>query len=191
MQQARKPILSHLQSPSSGHRPDFYFPVGSPELAMLYGHFSWQYHDLCLFHQAIYEQINKRKDTLASVADANREYLSASIEDEWQGVIQSRARDAIYIHDQETRSMENYADQLLVIGLWAIVEQYCGRTLIHAEGAISAQSTLGEAPHKWQALVSRLRNIGVNLLDCKSYQQANVLPTRSHIAQAVGRISEA
>jgi hypothetical protein len=99
--------------------------MGSSELMALYGKFIWHYHDLCLFHQAIYAQIVERKSALEALISDNRAFLTGSVQDEWEAVPQSRLRDTVHVHDQETLSMENFADQLILIGLWAMIEQYC------------------------------------------------------------------
>src|SRR6266567_1277403 len=119
MGQTRRPILSHLQFPPGGG-PETYAPMGSSELMTLYGKFIWHYHDLCLFHQAIYSQIVERKSALEALISDNRAFLMVSVQDEWKAVMQSRLRDTVHIHAQETQSMANFADQLILIGLWAM-----------------------------------------------------------------------
>jgi hypothetical protein len=128
---------------------------------VLYGQFNWHYQDLCLFHQAIYSQIKERRSALELLVCNNRAFLMGNEDDEWAAVMQSRLRERVYIHDEETQSMENFADQLILGGLWAMIEQCCGRTLIEAEAAFHRQPSNLAAPHKWFELSKRFGKMGV------------------------------
>jgi len=163
-------------------------PMGPLEITALHRKLGWHYHDFCLFHQAIYAQIRERESTLKSLIAENKTFLSASLNDEWEAVQQARLRDTVYIYNQENKSMALFADQLAIIGLWTMVEQYCGRTLIEAENQTSKRRRTRVAPYKWSELCNRFIVIGLKLPDCKSYNVVNECRVLNNKIKHVGAV---
>jgi hypothetical protein len=168
MHQPPKPVLSRLQI-GVGHGPEIYAPRSPGNLLKLYSEFCWQHHDICLFHQAIYREIIERHDISGEFIHDNHSALLVTPEDEMGAVMQSRIRETVNVFEMESDSIQAFGNQLLVVGLWAMVEQYCGRTLVETERSLNSHHTNSESPHKWHTLVKRFAKIGIDLPSCKSY----------------------
>jgi hypothetical protein len=92
-------------------------------------------------------------------------------EEEMRAVMQSRAREAANVMMMEATSIRGFGDQLIVVGLWTIVEQYCGRSLRIAESRLNDNPRAhARVLHRWHSLKSRFATIGVDLVTCKSYE---------------------
>jgi hypothetical protein len=80
-------------------------------------------------------------------------------EEEMRAVMQSRAREAVNVMMIEATSIRGFGDQLIVVGLWTMVEQYCGRSLRIAESRVNDNARAhARVPHQWHSLKSRFAN---------------------------------
>ncbi len=164
-----KPIYSRFQL-VAGEGPEIHRPFFSSELISLNGSFQWHHHDLCLFHQSIYaniqERINKRENYILKESDILNTKLDVD-EIGLDEIFQSPIRETINAWDIEINNIRSFADQLLIVGLWSTVEQYLTRTLILAEkekGNYNAR-----IPYQWNGLQNYYSNIGVDISKCKGY----------------------
>jgi len=106
-----------------------------------------------------------------AVLGSTVEKIKAEIEwDDWDSVQASRVREMVNTTDMESDGICTHADQLLVIGLWAIVELYCSRTLVVTESEQGVNR--GHAPHRWADLVKRYKRCGIDVRSLTAY--ANV-----------------
>jgi hypothetical protein len=158
-----------------GEGPKMYSPPPDSPNSLSRAHitFKFAHHDLCLFHQSIYFQLNERDKALEDYASEKRPWFERhereNSDDEWEAVQLSRVRETMNVHWMETTGIQAYGDQLLVVACWAMVEQYCGRVLIATEMELGGPANRIEAPHKWHDLVKRFKGIGLDLLKCESY----------------------
>lgn len=177
--QALTPIFSRMQI-GPGLGPEMYSPAPgcAREISTLWTRFLWHHHDLCLFHQAIYRELSDRAAAMKDCSeDLRREsatfkrapHDAESEEHEWNGVMLSRAREHLCVLEQEYESLRGFGDHHTVIGLWAMVEQYCGRTLVAVENHLWAKSAGAESPHRFQELRERFLTAGISVETCKSY----------------------
>lgn len=167
------PIRSRLQF-GPGEGPERYSPTHDNGVMALSGRFLFHHHDLCLFHQSIYRSIEERLQALETFITEHKADLNATYSiDDWEAVGQARLRETISAWTSETSGIRGFADQLLLVGLWAMVEQYCGRTLILAERALRNSSSSTEAPYRWSALQERFSKLGLDLTRCKGYDTIN------------------
>lgn len=156
-----------------GEGPEVYFPHGRDPLGSWFATFIWHHHDLCLFHQVIDRDIRRRSEWLDELTERYaRERDAAGWDDEGANIGLARLDRVIGTLDSETRSMQRYADQLFVVGLWAMAEQYLARTLVYAEDPSEAGQAR-EAPHRWPILRQRFATFGVDLSATKSFDGAN------------------
>ncbi len=171
-----------------GEGPEVYLPLGATPLASWFATFIWTHHDLCLFHQVIDDDIRRRTE----VVDERFERYArirdeVGWDDEGASIGLAQFDQVTRTLDMETRSMRRHADQLFVVGLWAMAEQYLGRTLLYAEDP-SSERLPGEAPHRWEVLVRRYGATGVDLSTMKSYASANECRILNNKVKHVGRV---
>ena len=153
-----------------------YAPLFTSELIGLHGQFVFHHHDLCRFHQMYYSEYVRLDSAVAEEAkelhefgaSVREEISRASEEDaEMMNIGLARARESIRAHDLELDGSRAFADQLLVIGLWASVEQFVGSALLASEQLLSRPKKA--APYKWDEMVSRFSDLGLDLSTLKSY----------------------
>ena len=167
-----------LQFAASARGITAYLPIRSSALMSLHGQFNFHHSDLCLFQHAIQREIDQRNEAAAeATSELRARYQSTRsdpIEDdeaeEWRAVVFSRMRESLNVHDMETASIQAFGDHLVVVGLWSMVEQYCGRTLLILEKGAENSSTHRDSPHQWDALAKRFAAAGIVLAGCKSYE---------------------
>lgn len=169
-----KPVLSRMQiGPGRGPKVYAPHPESPHSLSRVNSNFGWAHHDLCLFHQAIYFQLNERDKALEAYSTEMRpefeRHNRENLDYEWEAIQLSRVREYTNVHWMETTSIQAYGDQLLVVACWAMVEQYYGRVLIPTEMELGGPANRIEAPHKWHDLVKRFKGIGLDLLTCENY----------------------
>lgn len=178
MQTEPKPILSRMQI-GPGEGPEMYFPApgSNSDLTRLYTRFIWHHHDMCLFHQAVcghLQQRNKRLyDIVADYEQRIEKFKNANLDSdsdeyEWVQIMFARAREHMRVLEMEYESLRSFGDQHVVIGLWAIVEQYCGRVLIALEKHQGIGSGM-ESPHQFQQLERRFAAVSISIRNCKGY----------------------
>jgi hypothetical protein len=143
-----------------------------------------------LFHQAIFKQIDGRNAELQQFVGDNKEILSATLPDGLNMIAQARVRDTVHVLDIEKQSIRIFGDQLLVIGLWAMVEQYCGRTLSELERCLRGGHAQEETPHRWSVLAKRFNSLRVDLVSCKSYVAADECRILNNKIKHVGRVDK-
>lgn len=179
----RQPIRSRMQI-IAGEGPEMYSPPpgSAADIQGLQSRFVWHHHDLCLFHQAMYGHLEARSDQMDKVAAQyqarvqmfNDAQVDSEGEDhEMAQVLFARMREHQHVLWMEHRSLRSFADQHVVIGLWAMVEQYCGRTLIATEKSVGMTVASGESPYAFGELEKRFEGAGVRLKNCKSYDSIN------------------
>jgi hypothetical protein len=158
----------------------------------LCGRFAFHHHDLCLFHQSICNEIDARRNSLSQYIDKHQKILSADIDvsDELAWVSKSRIRDVVIAHEMEAQNIKVFGDQLLVVGLWAMVERYCGRTLIEAEHRLLNRRQDLPSPHQWPVLAKRFRDVGLDLVTCKSHAGADECRVLNNKIKHVGHVDK-
>ncbi|MEQ8382604.1 MAG: hypothetical protein RH949_09570 [Coleofasciculus sp. A1-SPW-01] len=137
--------------------------------------------DFCRMHQIVYKEIahieegltrftqeNKRKLTLSSTP-----YLSE--EEYYKELQKTRILDSIIAQDQENKHVIGFIDQMCVVGLWALAEQFLGkiyRTYIAVKNSVDANTV--SSPYKWDDFKKQYyERIGVDLSTCDGFQDAN------------------
>jgi hypothetical protein len=186
MQSPKGPVLSYLQGGPDRGIDRYVAYRSSSGLPELWSNFIWHHHNLCLFHQAIFKQIDQRNAQIQQLE--NKPLASAKLQEELEIVVQHRLWETIHVLDMEKQSIRVFADQLLVIALWAMVEQYCGRTLREVERSLRNESVETETPHKWSALVRRFRRVGVDVTNCKSYAAADECRVLNNKIKHLGKV---
>ncbi|HEY4942550.1 MAG TPA: hypothetical protein VII56_14070 [Rhizomicrobium sp.] len=167
----RSKVFSRFQlRPDEG--PELYQPHKSMVLIGLNVSYRWRYHDLCVFYQAIASRISDDKRTLDTFVSEHKAQAQADTADEWTAVQQSRLREQIYIRDIEIRNMEAYADQLFMVGLWALVEQQIAKTLVEAERVL-LPGKASTTSHRWNTLSKRFESLGIDFTKLKSFDGTN------------------
>ena len=171
-----------------GEGPEVYFPHGANPLASWFATFLWHHHDLCLFHQVLDADIRRRSNWLDELTGRYvRERDAVGWEDEGANIGLAGLDRLIGTLDSETRGMQRYADQLFVVGLWAMAEQYLGRTLVYTEDP-SEEGQRREAPHRWPVLRERFATVGVDLPAMKSFEGADECRVLNNKIKHVGAV---
>jgi hypothetical protein len=170
MNHGLQPILSRTMI-RAGRGPEVYSPMNHPELVELWCRFVWHHHDLALYHHAIYRHVEERFDALIDYIDESRTLAkeSPSGEDEGLDYHHAKRRETEMSWESETTSVRGFADQLLLVGLWATVEQYCSRVLQIVERSLRKTNQQRPTPHRWDRLVDRFAKFGLDFSQLKSY----------------------
>jgi hypothetical protein len=81
-----------------------------------------------------------------------------------------------------------FADQLLVIGLLAIVEQYCSRTLVELEQFLRQSRHPRAAPYRWDHIVDRFSSWGLRIIDYTAYADVDECRVVNNKVKHVGSV---
>ncbi|RDZ28200.1 hypothetical protein DX914_03380 [Lysobacter silvisoli] len=76
--------------------------------------------------------------------------------------------------DSENRRIRAYADQMIVVGLWTIAEQFLGKVY---RGFVAFRDSVDEngvnAPYRWDHFVSSYEQLGIDLAALENYANAD------------------
>lgn len=176
----KKPIYSDLQWPSCIEGgPNHYWVVG--HLGILYNtELRWQLFDFCRMHQIVYKEIGRIDKNLEFFFQENKEdlhltsNLESSDEEFYRELQKSRILDAIIAQDHENTSVIRFVDQMAIVGLWAITEQFLGkiyREYVAVKDGVDADTV--SSPYKWDDFINKYQSIGIHLSLCDNFQDAN------------------
>jgi hypothetical protein len=175
----RKPIYSLFQYPSAiKGSPNAYCVVG--HLGIMYLELQWLLFDFCRMHQIIYKEIGHIEEELTHFTQKNKEdlilspILDLSEEEYYKELQKTRILDAIIAKDHENKNVIGFIDQMAVVGLWALTEQFLGkvyRTYISVKNSVDADTV--SSPYRWNDFVKEYAKIGIYINRCDSFQDAN------------------
>jgi hypothetical protein len=175
----RKPIYSILQYPSAiPGDPNAYWVVG--HLGAIFSELEWLLFDFCRMHQIVYKEIVHLEEGLSHFTQENKEELTLnskldlSEEEYYKEVQKTRILDSIIAKEQENKRVIGFIDQMAVVGLWALAEQFLGkiyRTSIAITTSVDADTV--SSPYRWDDLIKGYASISIDLSTCDSFQDAN------------------
>lgn len=175
----RNPIYSTFQYPSViPGGPDAYWVVG--HLRIMFSELQWLIFDFCRMHQIVYKEIVHIEKGLTRFTHENKEKLTLSStldlsEEEYYKELQkTRILDSIIAQDQENKCVLGFIDQMAVVGLWALAEQFLGkiyRTYIAVTTSVDADTV--SSRYRWDDIIKDYASIGVALSTCDGFQDAN------------------
>lgn len=114
---------------------------------------------------------DQRFKDLDSFIAGKRTIIDAKVDLEtYEDEIQSRVSDYAISWQTEIESVQGFGDQLFVVGLWAMAEQYLTRTVDIAQ---RARGLTAAAPSNWPKIRKHLETVGVKVRSCKGFEDAN------------------
>ena len=175
----RKPIYSTFQYPSViPCGPNSYLVVG--HLRTMFAELQWLLFDFCRMHQIVYKEIAHIDERLTRFSKENKEDLALSSildlsEEECYKEIQKiRILDSIIAQDQENKRVIGFIDQMAVVGLWALAEQFLGNIYRkHIAFTTSVDADTVSSPYRWEKFIQEYANIGVELSTCDGFRDAD------------------
>jgi hypothetical protein len=154
-----------------GEGPEIYRPLACDNIVSMHSEFWWDHYDLCRVHQMYYAQYRQHDEAIEKLAKKHGAPTDENLDDAGE-YLQSKIRESMYAREMELKRTSTFIDQLLVIGLWASVEQYSGRVLEELERRVPNVPTQ-RPPHEWDKKKERFTKVGLDLERCKSYSDAN------------------
>lgn len=191
-------ILSRAQQ-LPGEGAEIYSPINNGELIGLHSAFYWNYTDIVTYHQIVADRLKNLYMELEKAYEelkVKREKIDLENMDGDEAEIHnyqfSRALSGLRGRELELDSSSAFLKNYYIIGLWAMVEQYVGKTLTIGERNINGSSSAGS--HVWSDIVDRFSKIGINVKACKGYSnidECRVLNNKiKHIGVADEKLAE-
>jgi hypothetical protein len=166
-----EPVRSVHEKRYPADGPDWYRPQQRDCFTTRHGLFLWYHTDLCRFHQMYYQQYVLTNEHINALVQKHKTELSEEPKDEGHEYFQAKLRDSILDQDMQLHSTRVFADQMLVIGLWAAVEQHVGRTLVDATEILTGKKK--KQPYRWQDMCDQFAALGIDITACNSYADIN------------------
>jgi hypothetical protein len=172
----RAAVLPVYQQPLDKRPKMFAFPM-VPDLSFLHGEFLFHHGDLCMFHQMYYATFDEHQRQLDERdADLQAKVLTHHPVDEGDEYVVARIREGIYADGLAFSQTAAFADELLVVGLWATVVQFASRALTAIEAVHSAK------PHRpnanWGQIQTEFESFNVrisNLTRCDDIDELRLI----------------
>ena len=168
----RKPILSAMD----------WNPKETDELPILFGSnllgkmgqiqadLNWRMIDFCKIHQIVYKEINIIERGLDNV---ELDQLSSDVDD-FENLRKIRRMDAIFGRYQQNEKIIGFVDQMTIVGLWSIAEQFLGKIYKSHQIFLREDPTLKVAiPYKWDDFKKVFLENCIELETCENYVNAN------------------
>lgn len=171
----RRAIFSAMQTPPgdvSGPIPNL-FNVAGPVGAALQGELEWRLHDFCRIHQIVYKEIKQIDEKLDAIDPALYTLSNHDIEDE-SNLGSARIRTAIIEHDLENARVISFVDQMAVVGLWAIAEQFLGKVYRQTKSLLeSIPPDSVNSDYRWDGITAEYSTLGIDLTQCENFANAD------------------
>jgi hypothetical protein len=180
----RKPIYSALQYPSYKEGgegdPTPYLSNAMGSLGNIQSEMEWLFFDFCRMHQIVYKEIGRVEEGLDRFIQENKQDLTLSgdtesSENEFYKELQKvRILDSIIAQDHENRRVIGFVDQMAVVGLWTLGEQFLGkvyRQFIAIRDGISSDKV--SSPYRWDDFIKNYAAIDIDLATCENFHDAN------------------
>jgi len=135
--------------------------------------------DFCRMHQIVYKEIVHIEEGLTRFTQENKgeltlnSTLDLSEEEYYKELQKTRILDSIIAQDQENKRVIGFIDQMCVVGLWALAEQFLGKIYRTYAVTTSIDADTVSSPSGWDAFKKEYASIGVVLCTCDSFQDAN------------------
>jgi hypothetical protein len=146
----------------------------------MFAELQWLLFDFCRMHQIVYKEIAHIDERLTRFSKENKEDLTLSSildlsEKEYYKEIQKiRILDSIIAQDQENKRVIGFIDQMAVVGLWALAEQFLGNIYRkHIAFTTSVDADTVSSPYRWKNFIQEYANIGVELSNCDGFRDAD------------------
>lgn len=172
----KKPIYSALQYPH-------YLDDGGPivfggeltgPLANIHSELEWRLFDFCRIHQIVYKEILTIDCKLSEIPEEIVKIPSNVDIDSMEDLVKLRIREAVYAQDMENARVTSFVDHMIVVGLWAIAEQFMGKTYRGYIGIRdSVPSEQVQSPYRWDDFRQRFNAIGIDLGKLENFDNAN------------------
>lgn len=171
----RKPICSVLQWPAGvegGPIPFLFNAAG--KLGLLQADLEWRLCDFCRIHQIVYQEIERLDNRLKEFAAEHKDIINPPANIEGSEILQSRVLDAIVGQGQENERVTAFVDQMSVVGLWAIAEQFLARVYRSLRGHLERRDPEKvAAPYRWSDFIHAFLTLGIDLTRCENFANAN------------------
>ena len=173
MDLSRKAVFSVLQTPPGCENgPVPYLanccgPIGAIQV-------DWDYKlsDFCLIHQIVYKEIYRREAAL-DAAGFNDIKLGPDL-NSWGEVQKANALSFAMAKEDEHGRALSFVDQIVVVGLWSLCEQYLGRVFRFSKAGLEGIDPWGiDFPFRWGEIQQIFLSLGVNLESCSGYRDAD------------------
>lgn len=175
-----QPIESSLRPGSSIKH---FMPVYNATLMGLNGQFIWYHEDLVLFHRLYYRSANEAEEGVREQVRRYKRILDNNTDiDEWMDVGAARIRESIRSNDLAYKQARDFADHLLTVGLWSVVEQYVNRV------ATVMLDTDGFS-ETWPKTVATFSERGIDLKALTAYATVNELRLVNNAIKHSGKVS--
>lgn len=169
----KKPIVSVAHRASTGQLPNLPGRNMPTYSERLHSEFFWRFENLCLFHQLINNELNKRNKNLDYYTDEAKKFIKENLLDNESYEAQifvSRYRTNVIDQENIINSICSLGDESTIIGLWAMVEQFSARSYVILEAAVQSKAESEvNPPHRWDKLKNRFDQLGIDLTSLDGY----------------------
>ncbi|EFN9923835.1 hypothetical protein ACD925_14325 [Escherichia coli] len=153
-----------------------YFPHDSRFLSLL-GKFSFRLEDLIVFHSFVHHTYNINLKEIQKIADNTPQYNPDLLDDEVHEmalISQARHREMVGYYDDLNRKASFFANDSVVINLWAIIEQFSTMAYSLLEAIIKEiPENQVKVPYTWDKLKKKYLSYGIDLSQLDSYDVIN------------------
>ncbi|MDV6345101.1 hypothetical protein [Nitrosomonas sp. Is37] len=168
----REPIYSDMQYP---HYRDSNGPIPLAPFADQYidivTQLRWRFFDFCRIHHIIYFEIDRINKILNEIP---KEYMVNSGEESLEDLARIRLRQSVLDKDIENKRIHSFTDQMMVVGLWAISEQFMAKIYRrHASRTSGVLEKDVKPPYRWSDFKKYFNECGINLELCENYTNAD------------------
>lgn len=175
----RQPIYSSFQYASTiPGGPNTYWVVG--HLLKVNSELQWLLSDFCRMHQIVYEEIMHIEEQMTYSTKQNKEQLTLTSESDlseeeyYQELGKIRILDSKIAQNQENEHVISFIDQMAIVGLWALTEQFLGkiyRTYIAVTTNVNADTV--DSPYRWNKFVDIYKTVGIDISKCDNFVDAD------------------
>jgi hypothetical protein len=171
-----RPIRSVLQYPggeNDGPVPYLFNVAGA--LGKIHSEFEWRLFDFCRLHQIVYGDLAEKYKKMELFESEHEELLrlTGNVDDDGE-IFRIRVLDRLIEQRTEMQRVKQFADQMAVVGLWAICEQTLGRVYRHYRAHLdSKRPEQIKSPYRWADFLRRFLDVGVDVRQLDGFSDAN------------------
>ncbi|WP_044410716.1 hypothetical protein [Thiomicrospira microaerophila] len=168
----KEPMYSDMQYPyhrdQNGPTP---LPPFVDEFDDIVSQLRWRLFDFCRIHHIVYAEMERWDQKLDQIPKEAMDYQS---DQTMEDIKKIRLRQAVVDKDIENKRIASFSDQIMVVGLWAICEQFVSKTYRRAVSMMNnCEESSISVPYRWDQIKLRFSDIGIDIEGCENYQNAD------------------
>lgn len=166
-----KPLKSRCAFPGDEEAPQGYFYNSTGKLGGIQIELDWKMFDFCRLQQITHSHITKNEQEIDEICEYYKDEMRNATDESMSFV---RLRENINAQSSSNYQTYQFANQMIVVGLWALAEQTMGfvykKMFAHINEIVESDVNI---PYKFEEFKKKFLQLGIALESLDTFNDAN------------------